>query len=43
MTISTAPTTMLLTHGALSAGFASCRPVVGLGQRMRTNDAADAN
>jgi hypothetical protein len=43
MTISTAHTTMLLSHGALSAGFASCQPVVGFGQRMRTNDAAYAN
>ena len=43
MTLSTAHTTMLLTHGAFSAGSASCRPVIGFGQRMRTNDAADAN
>ncbi|HEV2775458.1 MAG TPA: hypothetical protein VGV90_07695 [Solirubrobacteraceae bacterium] len=41
MTFSTAHTTMLLTHGALSAGFVSCRPVDEPAQR--TNDAADAN
>jgi hypothetical protein len=39
--ISQAHTTMLLTHGALSAGFASCRPVDVPTQR--TNDTADAN
>jgi hypothetical protein len=33
-------TTMLLNHGALSAGFMSCNPVDGLVQRP--NDAADA-
>jgi hypothetical protein len=41
MTLSPAHTTMLLTHGAPSAGFASCRPVIEPAQR--TNDAADAN
>ena len=41
MTLSIAHTTMLLTHGALSAGFASCRPVDEPAQRI--NDAADAN
>lgn len=39
--LSQADTTMLLTHGALSAGFASCRPVDEPAQR--THDAADAN
>ena len=43
MTFSTAHTTMLLTHGALSAGYAPCRPVIVNGQRMRTSDAANAN
>ena len=43
MTLFKAHTTMLLTHGAISAGFASWRPVDELGQRMRTNDAAIAN
>jgi len=38
--ISQAHTKMLLTHGALSAGFASCRPVDVPSQRI--NDAADA-
>lgn len=41
MTLSTAHTTMLLIHGALSAGFVSCRPVDEPAQR--TNDAANAN
>jgi len=41
MTLSLAHTTMSLTHGALSAGFASCRPVIEPVQR--TNDAANAN
>ena len=41
MTLFKAHTTMLLTHGAISAGFASCRPVDEPAQR--TNDAADAN
>jgi hypothetical protein len=40
MTLSTAHTTMLLTHGAISAGFAACRPVDEPVQR--TNDAANA-
>ena len=40
MTLSLAHTTMLLTHGASSAWFASCRPVIELAQR---NHAADAN
>ena len=38
--LSQAYTTMLLTHGALSAGFVSCKPVDEPIQRP--NDAADA-
>jgi hypothetical protein len=38
--LSQAHKTMLLTHGALSVGFVSCRPVDVPTQR--TNDAADA-
>lgn len=40
MTLSLAHTTMLLTHGAPSAGCASYRPVIE--PMQRTNDAADA-
>ena len=40
--LSQAHTTMLLTHGALSAGFASCRPVIVPAPRIRANDAAHA-
>ena len=40
--LSQAHTTMLLTHGALSAGFVSCRPVEMPVRRTRIDDAADA-
>ena len=38
--LSPAYTTMLLSHGALSAGFVSCQPVDEPAQRP--NDTADA-